>query len=142
MKLSTFWKILTILLMTSLLSLLSLTLKNCWFNFFLQVVAFLFDRLFTIRFNYILFFWLIFSYLFIYFLYSILMNSFKPDLSLRVLLMKFIFLHCIWFCMLLLFCGTYAYLSSTDEGSCYVFMTRNNCCEFLAYYGVNLQNVH
>ena len=29
----------------------------------------------------------------------------------------------------------------TDEGSCYIFSTRNNSCEFLAFYGVILQSV-
>ena len=28
--------------------------------------------------------------------------------------------------------GNHAYLLSLDEGLCYVFSTRNNCCEFLA----------
>ena len=28
-------------------------------------------------------------------------------------------------------CGTRAHLSSPDEGSCYVFSIRNNCCQFL-----------
>ena len=34
--------------------------------------------------------------------------------------------------------GTCAYLFSPDEGSCYIFSTWNNCCEFLASYGVTL----
>ena len=29
-----------------------------------------------------------------------------------------------------------------DEESCYVFSTRNNCCEFLASYGVNLRRFY
>ena len=41
--------------------------------------------------------------------------------------------------MLLHFC-TRAYLFSPDKGSCYIFSTRNNCCEFLASYGVILQS--
>ena len=35
--------------------------------------------------------------------------------------------------------GTRAYLFSPDEGSCYIFSIRNNCCEFLASYGVIFQ---
>ena len=27
------------------------------------------------------------------------------------------------------------------EGSCYILSTRNNCCKFLAYYGVIIQSV-
>ena len=34
-----------------------------------------------------------------------------------------------------------AYLFSPDEGSCYVFSNRNNCCEFLASSGVTFQSV-
>ena len=37
--------------------------------------------------------------------------------------------------------GTRAYLFSPEEGSCYVFSTRNNCCEFLASYGIIIQSV-
>ena len=37
--------------------------------------------------------------------------------------------------------GTRAYLASSDEGSCYVVSTRNNCYESLASYGVIIQNV-
>ena len=40
---------------------------------------------------------------------------------------------------LLLLFGTRAYLSSPNEGSCYIFSTRNNCCEFLVSHGVILQ---
>ena len=36
--------------------------------------------------------------------------------------------------------GTRLYLSSPDEGLCFFFSIRNNCCEFLASYGVILQN--
>ena len=32
--------------------------------------------------------------------------------------------------------GTRAYLFLPEEGSCYVFSTGNNCCEFLASDGV------
>ena len=28
-----------------------------------------------------------------------------------------------------------------DEGSCYVFLAENNCCEFLAFYGLFFQSV-
>ena len=42
--------------------------------------------------------------------------------------------------MLLLYYGTRAYLLSPDEGSCYDFSTGNNCCEFLASYGIIFQN--
>ena len=42
---------------------------------------------------------------------------------------------------LLLYFGTRAYLSSPEEGSCYMLSTRSNCCEFLASYGVIIQNV-
>ena len=42
---------------------------------------------------------------------------------------------------MLLYFGTDAYLFSPDEGSCCVFSTRNNCCEFLAFYGVIFQSV-
>ena len=38
-------------------------------------------------------------------------------------------------CTLLLHFGTRAYLFTPDKGSSCVFSTRNNCCEFLAYYG-------
>ena len=37
---------------------------------------------------------------------------------------------------LLLHFRTRAYLFSPDEESCYIFLTRNNCCEFLASYDV------
>ena len=37
--------------------------------------------------------------------------------------------------------GNRAYLFSPKEGSCYVFSTRNNCCEFLASDGVISQSV-
>ena len=43
--------------------------------------------------------------------------------------------------MLLLLFSTHAYLLSPDEGLCYVFSTRNNCCEFLALYGDTFQSV-
>ena len=36
--------------------------------------------------------------------------------------------------------GPHAYLFSLDEGSCYNFLTRNNCYKFLASYGVILQS--
>ena len=36
--------------------------------------------------------------------------------------------------------GTRAYLFSPDEGSCYVFSTRNNCWKFLASYDVIFQS--
>ena len=42
---------------------------------------------------------------------------------------------------LLLHFGTRAYLFYPDEGSCYLFPTRNNCCEFLASYVVIFQIV-
>ena len=42
---------------------------------------------------------------------------------------------------LLLHFGSRAYLFSAEEGSCYVFSTRNNSCEFLAFYGVITQSV-
>ena len=37
---------------------------------------------------------------------------------------------------MLLHFGTRACLFSPDEGACYIFLTRNNCSKFLAYYGV------
>ena len=37
--------------------------------------------------------------------------------------------------------ATRAYLLPPEEGSCYVFSTRNNCCEFLASDGVIFQSV-
>ena len=43
--------------------------------------------------------------------------------------------------MWLLHFTTRAYLFSPDEGSCCIFSTRNNCCEFLASYGVIIQSV-
>ena len=43
--------------------------------------------------------------------------------------------------VLLLNFATQAYLFSPDEGSCYVFPTRNNCCEFLASNEVIIQRV-
>ena len=46
-----------------------------------------------------------------------------------------------WQHTLLLYFGTRAYLFSSDEGSCYVFCTRNNCCVFLASYGVIILSV-
>ena len=33
------------------------------------------------------------------------------------------------------FC-THAYLFLSDEGSCFLFSIQNNCCEFLASYGI------
>ena len=48
-----------------------------------------------------------------------------------------------WLSCLLVFArlhfGTRAYLFSPDEGSCYIFSTRNNYCEFLACYSVNIK---
>ena len=41
---------------------------------------------------------------------------------------------------LLLYFGTRAYLFSPNKGSCYVSSTRNNCCEFLASYGVTFHS--
>ena len=40
---------------------------------------------------------------------------------------------------LLLHFGNRSYLFSPDERSCYIFSTRNNCCEFLASYGVTFK---
>ena len=37
--------------------------------------------------------------------------------------------------------GTRAYLFSLDEGSCYSFSARNNCCEFLASYGIIFKKI-
>ena len=42
---------------------------------------------------------------------------------------------------LLLHFGTHAYMFLPDEGSCYVFLTRNSWCEFLASYGVIILSV-
>ena len=39
------------------------------------------------------------------------------------------------------FC-TRVYLFLPNEGSCYVFPTRKNCCEFLATDGVDFESVH
>ena len=36
--------------------------------------------------------------------------------------------------------GTRAYLFSPDEGSCYIFSTRNNCREFLVSYATTFQS--
>ena len=33
------------------------------------------------------------------------------------------------------------HLCLPDEKSCYVFSIRNNCCDFLASYGVSIQSV-
>ena len=41
---------------------------------------------------------------------------------------------------LLLYFDTRAYLFSLQEGSCYVFSTRNNWCEFLVSYDVIFQS--
>ena len=49
-------------------------------------------------------------------------------------------LECLWVSTLLLHFGTRAYLFSPDEKSCYIFSTQNNCCKFLAPYGVILQS--
>ena len=35
---------------------------------------------------------------------------------------------------LLLYFSTRAYLFSPEQGSCYTFLTRNNCCKFLTSY--------
>ena len=43
--------------------------------------------------------------------------------------------------MLLFYFGTHAYLFSPEEWSCYIFTTRNNCCQFLPSYGVIIQSV-
>ena len=43
------------------------------------------------------------------------------------------------FTVVLLVYGTRAYLFWPDEKACYVFSTRNNCCEFLVSHGVILQ---
>ena len=48
--------------------------------------------------------------------------------------------HCIWLCTFVLYFGSRAYLFSPDEGSCYVFSTRNNCSEFVASYGIIIQS--
>ena len=37
---------------------------------------------------------------------------------------------------LLILFGTRAHLFSPDEGSCFIFSIRNNCCEFFTSYGV------
>ena len=50
-------------------------------------------------------------------------------------------IYCIEFCELLLHFGTCTYLFLPDEGSCYIFSTGNNCCTFLASYGVIIQSV-
>ena len=44
------------------------------------------------------------------------------------------------FSTLALYFSTRAYLFSPEEGSCYVFSYWNNCCEFLATYGVIFQS--
>ena len=54
---------------------------------------------------------------------------------------KFKSCHCIWFYTLLIHFGTCSYLFSPDKRSCYIFSTRNNCCEFLASYSVIIQSV-
>ena len=43
--------------------------------------------------------------------------------------------------ILLLYFDTYAYLSLPNKRSCYVFSTRNKCCEILASYGITNQCV-
>ena len=81
----------------------------------------------------------LFYVLFIYFFYflhlSNLIKCFKPEIF-KSICNKFISCHYISFHTLLLYFGSRAYLFSPEEGSCYVFTTRNNCCEFLAFYGV------
>ena len=42
---------------------------------------------------------------------------------------------------MLLYFVTRPYLFSLDEELCYVFSTQNNCCGFLAPYGVIIQSV-
>ena len=42
---------------------------------------------------------------------------------------------------LLLYFGIRAYMFSPDEVSCYIFSTQNNCCEFLASYGIIIQSI-
>ena len=32
-------------------------------------------------------------------------------------------------------------VNTPDEGSCYIFSARNNCCELFASYGVFMQSV-
>ena len=42
---------------------------------------------------------------------------------------------------LLLFFGPHGNLFLFDEVSYYIFSNRNNCCEFLTFYGVITQNI-
>ena len=41
---------------------------------------------------------------------------------------------------MLLYFSTHAYLFLPDKGWCYIFSTQNNCCKFLASYGVIIQS--
>ena len=77
---------------------------------------------------------LLFNFLFFPFLHYLnLIKCYKPEIF-KNIYNTFKSCHCIWFCTLMLHFGTRAYLFSFDEGSCYVFTTRNNCCEFLASF--------
>ena len=69
-----------------------------------------------------------------------LIKCFKPEIF-KSISNKFKSCQCFWFYTLLLHFGTRAYLFSPDEGSCYVFSTRNICCVFLADCGVTFQSV-
>ena len=84
---------------------------------------------------------LLFNFLFFPFLHYLnLIKCYKPEIF-KNIYNTFKSCHCIWFCTLMLHFGTRAYLFSPEEGSCYVFSTRNNCCKFLASDGVIFQSV-
>ena len=130
--------------MTYLPHLQSLTPGNCLFNFlhlclifFIVLLIYVFYILFFYYYFYFIFyFYLFFIYLFFHFLHHLnLIKCFKPE-NFKSICNKIKSFQCIWFCTLLLHFGTRTYLYSPDEGSCYVFSTRNICCEFLASYGV------
>ena len=92
MKLSTFWKILTISLMTSLLHLQSLTPGNYLFKFFL---LFLFFSIYSF----------IYIFIYLFMLYLFVFHSFFLFL-LHLNLIK-CYCNCIWFCLLMLYFGQF-----------------------------------
>ena len=106
----------------------------------------MFNLFYSFTYLFVLYFIFYYYFYFILFIFSIflhhlnLIKCLKPEIF-KSICNKFISCHCIWFCTLLLHFGTRAYLFSPEEGSCYVFSTRNNCCEFLAFYGVISQSV-
>ena len=106
-----------------------------WLLYSTSYLSFFFCFLSFMHFLFIILFICSMFYFSIFYFFLNLIKCFKPEIF-KSICNNFKSYQCIWFCTLLLHFGTCAYLFSPEEGSCYIFSTRNNCCEFLAYYGV------